>query len=119
MAKNMPVPSTRTLNVTKTIGIQSIILSISRLLFDTIYREENYLKTSLQQLHFLFKPSSNLTPIITFPSHGIRACAWSERQIHLALVCPRFGWLRRFSTVLIFRNSFYFSIREICYIELT
>lgn len=34
-----------------------MILSISRLLLDTIYREELYLKTLLQQLHFLFKPS--------------------------------------------------------------
>jgi hypothetical protein len=51
------VPNTRTLNVTKTIGIHSIFLSFSRLLVDTIYREEHYLKTLLQQLHFLFKPS--------------------------------------------------------------
>jgi hypothetical protein len=46
MAKNMPVPNTRTLNVMKTIGNQSIILNISRLLLDTIYREERYLKTA-------------------------------------------------------------------------
>jgi hypothetical protein len=49
----MPVPNTRILNVKRTIGIQSIILSISRLLLDTIYREEHYLKTLLQQLAFM------------------------------------------------------------------
>jgi hypothetical protein len=35
-----------------------MILSISRLLLDTIYREEHYLKTLLQQLHFLAKGKS-------------------------------------------------------------
>src|SRR4051794_39151092 len=33
MAKNMPVPNTSTLNATKTVGIQSMILNISRLAF--------------------------------------------------------------------------------------
>lgn len=33
------------------------MLSISRLLFDTIYHEEHCLKTLLQQLHFLFNVS--------------------------------------------------------------
>ena len=56
MAKNMPVPSTRTLNVTKTIGIQSIILCISKLLIDTIHREERYPKLQCLLLHFLFNP---------------------------------------------------------------
>ena len=46
MAKNMPVPNTRNLNAKNTIGNQSIVLNISRLLFDTIYREEHYLKTA-------------------------------------------------------------------------
>lgn len=46
MAKNMPVPNTRTLNVTNTMGIHSIILSISRRLLDTIHREAQQLKTS-------------------------------------------------------------------------
>jgi hypothetical protein len=39
MAKNMPVPRAKALNIMKTIGNQSIILTISRLLLDTIYRE--------------------------------------------------------------------------------
>jgi len=42
------------LNVTATIGNQSMMLSISRLLLDTTYREEHYLKTLLAQRHFLF-----------------------------------------------------------------
>ncbi|WP_313614027.1 hypothetical protein, partial [Rhizobium sp.] len=49
MAKNMPVPKTRTLSGKTTIGnkstqSQSIISNISKLLRDTIDREERYLK---------------------------------------------------------------------------
>jgi hypothetical protein len=53
MAKYMPVPNTRTLNTMKTIGNQSTILNISRLLLDTIYREEHQLKTAAPAASFL------------------------------------------------------------------
>jgi hypothetical protein len=52
MAKYMPVPNTRTLNVMKTIGNQSVILNISRLLLDTIYCEEHHLKTAASAASF-------------------------------------------------------------------
>ncbi|MEG2033173.1 MAG: hypothetical protein RR376_21200, partial [Janthinobacterium sp.] len=71
--------STKALNVTKTIGVQSIILRISSLLLDTIYREEHYLKALLRQL--LFKPSP---PGILFESFIISSYPAMKAQWHLA-----------------------------------
>lgn len=69
MAKNMPVPNTRILSGKKTIGNQSHISDISRLLLTLSIVREHYLKT----------PACNIShvdadAIITFPSHGMGAC---------------------------------------------
>jgi hypothetical protein len=70
MAKNMPVPNTRTLNGRKTIGNQSHILDISRLLLDAIYCGEHYLRTAAYNISHV-----DADEIITFPSHGISGLA--------------------------------------------
>jgi hypothetical protein len=70
MAKNMPVPNTRALNGKKIIGNQSHISDISRLLLDTIYREERYLKTAAYNISHV-----DADEIITSPSQGISGLA--------------------------------------------
>jgi hypothetical protein len=54
-----------------------MILSISRLLLDTIYREEHYLKTLLQQLHFRANGKSMTNEVRTKSPyvHGLGADA--------------------------------------------
>jgi hypothetical protein len=56
-----------------------MILSISRLLLDTIYCEEHYLKTLFQQLYFLFKPSK---PLPEYFAHSHQLLFLEKGQVH-------------------------------------